>query len=441
MLNFFFSKFFLLSLVVYFYRFKINKHYQIFFIFCLLTMLVVSLPLLLNTNSLYNWKLTNFVFDLMGFSLFVLSSVTSVFCLFFLDLKIVKWSRFLGFGFIYINCILFIYFFTNNFFLFFLSYEFLLIPSVLLSYISSPNLRSKNVSFYFLLWTQLGSFLVFLAVLLLITKLNTFSFINFFCLHLNTKLLVLIKVLIFLGFGIKIPMWPFHFWLTKTHVEVNTSFSIFLSGILVKTALFGFYKFSYLFLWNNFFFIIICFIGILDSSVKLFAQVDLKKIVAYCTIFEMNIILSNFFFFSYYSYLFFIYFSILHTLLSFFFFFSVDCIYRRFNTRSIQGVNNLLNYYPNFAIFLIIGVMMFNGIPLTLKFNLELVFFAKILNYSFLYFFVFIIIQVIAIIFFTKNFFSILFFSTNSKVLVDLTTKELCIFNVLFIFFILFSFF
>lgn len=41
-----------------------------------------------------------------------------------------------------------------------------------------------------------------------------------------------------IGFGIKIPLAPFHFWLLKVHVESPTAFSIFLSGFLVKSALY-----------------------------------------------------------------------------------------------------------------------------------------------------------------------------------------------------------
>ena len=47
---------------------------------------------------------------------------------------------------------------------------------------------------------------------------------------------------ILLGFGVKIPIWPFYEWLPKAHVEASTNFSIFLSGVLVKFAFFGFLK-------------------------------------------------------------------------------------------------------------------------------------------------------------------------------------------------------
>lgn len=378
--------------------------------------------------------------DLLGFTLLLLSIFTGLFCLFFLDLKLLKIGFGLIIGFVIILATLIGFFCTSNVLTFFTLYELLLAPSIILTYLASPNLRSKHVAFYFLLWTQLGSFLVLLAVSMLIVKYNNFSFNNLRYLTAGSTELAIIKTLLFFGFGIKIPIWPFHFWLTKTHVEVNTSFSIFLSGILVKTALFGLYKFSIFFTTINFVFFLVVFIGIFDAAIKIFTQTDLKKIVAYCTVFEMNIILTNFFFMSYHSYLFLIYFSLLHTLLSFYFFFTVDCIYKRFNTRSIASVNNILNSYPNLAILIVVGVVLFNGIPLTLKFNLEVIFFSKLLTLNAVYFLLFFSVQILGIIFFTKQFFSILFFSSTTRLVSDLTAKELSIFLLLVFVFLLFSF-
>jgi NADH:ubiquinone oxidoreductase subunit 4 (subunit M) len=55
---------------------------------------------------------------------------------------------------------------------------------------------------------------------------------------LNSENLAFISFLFFIGFGVKIPVWPFHYWLTRVHVEASTGFSIFLSGFLVKAAVF-----------------------------------------------------------------------------------------------------------------------------------------------------------------------------------------------------------
>lgn len=84
--------------------------------------------------------------------------------------------------------------------------------------------------------------------------------------------------------------------MTKTHVEAPTYFSIYLSGFLVKTALYGLWVFLYNFYNINIFYIFlsISIFGVIDSSLKMWAQVDLKKLVAYGTIQEMNLILITF---------------------------------------------------------------------------------------------------------------------------------------------------
>jgi|GEM_PF-4660877 formate hydrogenlyase subunit 3/multisubunit Na+/H+ antiporter MnhD subunit len=67
---------------------------------------------------------------------------------------------------------------------------------------------------------------------------------------------------------------------------------MYLSGFLVKTALYGFYKYTAILGVgiNTTLFIAITGVGIVDASIKMFAQVDLKKLVAFCTVQEMNMI-------------------------------------------------------------------------------------------------------------------------------------------------------
>ena len=64
------------------------------------------------------------------------------------------------------------YVFTDNLILFFYLYELFLLPSIFLVYYLSPNKRSTIATFYFLIWTQLGSFCVFLAIMQIIFYSN-----------------------------------------------------------------------------------------------------------------------------------------------------------------------------------------------------------------------------------------------------------------------------
>jgi NADH-quinone oxidoreductase subunit M len=94
----------------------------------------------------------------------------------------------------------------------------------------------------------------------------------------------------FIGFGVKLPIWPFYGWLPKAHVEASTNFSIFLSGVLVKFAFFGLLKcLISIQLEPSFYYVYpFLFIGIVDAVFKLFYQIDLKKLVAYSTVVEMH---------------------------------------------------------------------------------------------------------------------------------------------------------
>ena len=288
---------------------------------------------------------------------------------------------------------------TNNVYLYFFLYESIMLPSVLLTFLSSPNIRAKFISFYFLFWTQLGSFFFFVVTIYLFRNgVSKFTDTPVF----NKQTFFILSFFLFFGFGIKIPVFPFHFWLTKTHVEVNTTFSIFLSGILVKIAIIGFYKFIFLFSINNFFYLSILLLGALDITIKLFFQVDYKKVIAYCTIFEMNLLTLIVFFSNYYNVNFLFLMCILHTIFSTIFFLINDFIYRRYNTRNIYSISSILNNSPILGYLIIISVLFFNGLPLTLKFNLELVFFLKLYNFNFFIFFFIFFIQIIFLVSFSK---------------------------------------
>ena len=71
---------------------------------------------------------------------------------------------------------------------------------------------------------------------------------------------------------------------------------MYLSGFLVKTALYGYYKIINIFggELNSILLSTVCIVGIVDSSMKMWGQTDLKKLVAYGTVQEMNIIYLTF---------------------------------------------------------------------------------------------------------------------------------------------------
>jgi len=370
--------------------------------------------------------------DLFGIALIMLAYVVGFLSLFNFNDKIFWYNTKQALLFDYFIIIVIMFACADDVYIFFILYELLLLPSFILVYYNSPNKKGVGASLYFLIWTQLGSLLVFLVIMYMVnvSGLTTISQLRWY--NFAPDDVFYMKLILFLGFGFKIPIWPLHYWLTKTHVEASGSFSMYLSGFLVKTALFGLYKF-YLalnFPSNNIIQIVIASVGVIDASLKMWTQVDLKKLVAFCTIQEMYLIVICFLFGYSPVVSVGIIFCFMHALLSSLMFFLVDCIQRRFQSRQTSEVVGIVHTSPNLGISIIFMVLMYLAIPGTLKFSCEFMLFSCVSDISFLlFFYILLAASTVAPIAFAKIWYSCVFGSPNKKSLTnnDLAHKELVI--------------
>lgn len=371
--------------------------------------------------------------------LIITTSLTFLLCFFITDNKFFKKNKLtivIFFSFLPTIILLTL---TNNIINFFILYEFLLIPSYFLLKNSSPNRRINIIANYFLFWTQFGSFLVLIGVILII-KIHKIYYFNQLVFLININ--IISKLLIFFGFGVKIPIWPFHFWLSKTHVEANTGFSIFLSGILVKSAVYGFYKFNYLF-FNNFklFFFSIIIISILDSSLKIVNQIDLKKLIAFSTIQEMGFLLLFFSFYIHVNYVYIIYFVVFHTLISGYYFYFVDSLYKIYQSRINYNISGLSNINHKLSVINLLFLFLFIGIPFTIKFFLEFFILKMLFKINiFILYIIIVFAQYLSILFFFKNFISINYGSIKKLKINSISKKEYVFYLFIFVFLLIISF-
>lgn len=388
-----------------------------------------------------------FNIDFFGLIILTLAYIVGFISLLALDTRLYWKNIKYIFSFNLFLLIVYLYVTVSNILLFFMCYEMLLIPSFLIVYFVSPSRRAIQASLYFVIWTQLGSLLVLIAVCYMINISNTYEFSDLKYFNFTSSESTIISFLLFLGFGFKAPIWPFHYWLTKTHVEAPSGFSIYLSGFLVKTALYGFYKLNTsLFIdVNSSVFIAICIMGVIDSSLKMWGQTDLKKLVAYGTIQEMNIIYLAFCWGDSYAILGGMLFSATHAFLSALMFFIVDCVYRRFHTRSLIEINGILHITPNLGISIIFMLIFFSGIPGTIKFISEFYIFSGLLESSpSICLILMLVANVFGLIGFSKVWFNAIFGMPKKHLEylpLDLSFKELYIILYCFLFLFLFSYF
>ena len=128
--------------------------------------------------NFFNSEVVNitFSFDFFGFLLLTLAYIVGFFSLFALDTRLYwKNIKFVFFFNVFI-IIVFLYVSVSNLFLFFLCYELLLIPSFLIVYYVSPSRRAIQASLYFVIWTQIGSFLVLCVVAYLLNCSGGYDF-------------------------------------------------------------------------------------------------------------------------------------------------------------------------------------------------------------------------------------------------------------------------
>jgi len=343
--------------------------------------------------------------------------------------------------------VVFLYVSATNLMLFFLFYEFLLVPSFLIVYFISPSRRAIQASLYFLIWTQIGSFLVLIVVAYLVSIVGSTHFTSIKVYNFSYYESFMVYSFLFFGFGFKVPLWPFHYWLTKTHVEAPSGFSMYLSGFLVKSAVYGFYKLTTL-LGNDVnttIFSTLCIVGVVDASLKMWGQTDLKKLVAYGTIQEMNLIFLTFCWGDTNAIIGGILFSATHGALSALMFYLVDCIYRRFNSRSVVEISGLLQITPMLGIVIILMCVLYAGLPGTLKFTCEFYIFCGLFEITpALTIVVFFVANVLGLIGFSKCWFDVTFglHLKNLKLSpFDLTTKELYVLYISTFFLVIFVFF
>jgi NAD(P)H-quinone oxidoreductase subunit 4 len=263
-------------------------------------------------------------------------------------------------------------FLAQNLLLFFLFYELELIPLWLLISVWG-GARKAYAATKFLIFTAISGFLI-LATFLALAVLRgaaDFSFLPVDSTQLGmTSQLVLLGMLL-VGFGIKIPLVPFHSWLPDAHTQASTPVSVLLAGVLLKLGTYGILRFGmglfpeawavmapWLAIWAA--------ISVLYGSMAAIAQRDMKRMVAYSSVGHMGSILLAAAAATPVSLMGAEFQMVSHGLISALLFLLVGIVYRKTGTRDLEVLRGLLNPergLPFTGTLMILGVMASAGMP------------------------------------------------------------------------------
>jgi NADH-quinone oxidoreductase subunit M len=275
-------------------------------------------------------------------------------------------------------------FMALDFFLFFVFWEAMLVPMYLLIGIWGGP-RKLYAAIKFFLYTLVGSLLMLLAILFLYfhnikytaDHVATFSIPQLYLTapqipaHYGMTAAVLLFTAFFIGFAIKVPMFPFHTWLPDAHVEAPTAGSVILAGVLLKMGTYGFIRFSLPFFpdvvklpavqgWV----ITLSLIGIIYGALVSLVQKDMKKLVAYSSVSHLGFCTLGIFVLNQAGIAGSVLQQINHGISTGALFLIVGILYERRHTREISEYGGISNVMPVYATITMIMFLSSMGLPL-----------------------------------------------------------------------------
>ena len=191
-------------------------------------------------------------------------------------------------------------FMAQDLFLFYVFWEFTLVPMYFLIGIwGGPQRIYASIKFF--LYTMAGSLLMLLAILWLGINQGTFAvpaLIEMGNIPLGIQSWLFIAFAV--AFAIKVPMWPLHSWLPDAHVQAPTAGSVILAGVLLKMGTYGFVRFNLpLFPEAAIKYAptmaVLAVIGIIYGAIVSYYQKDIKKLVAYSSISHLGFVMLGLF--------------------------------------------------------------------------------------------------------------------------------------------------
>jgi len=264
-------------------------------------------------------------------------------------------------------------FMSLDMFLFYVFWEVMLVPMYFLIGIWGGQNR-LYAAIKFFLYTLLGSVLMLLGILAVYfyNGATTFDIREFHLLALDPGWTLAVQQWIFwaffVGFAIKVPMFPFHTWLPDAHTEAPTAGSVILAGVLLKMGTYGFVRFSLPMLpdatWRYLPWMLgLSVVGIIYGAMVAMVQKDWKKLVAYSSVSHLGLCMLGVFALNVNGLNGGILQMINHGISTGALFLIVGLVYERRHTHLIAEYGGLSRVMPVFATMFMIMTMSSIGLP------------------------------------------------------------------------------
>lgn len=291
--------------------------------------------------------------------------------------------------FIMLLLVLIIFFLSLDLLIFYLFFEIRIIPTFFLIIYWGRNPERNRAAFYLIIYILIISF----PLLVYIFDMYIYSW------RIKINLMILLikdypisiwrNLIIFIAFYIKIPIYIFHIWLPKAHVEAPVYGSIILAGVLLKIGSYGIIRFfeilGYKIVIYRYLIFRVGIVGSILTSLICLVQLDIKRLVAYSSVVHMNLILCSIMTLWKLGILGAYIIIVAHGLCSSGLFYIVNLYYERTGSRLLILNKGILNKLPNMTFWWFLLCISNFSYPFSLNFFGELLILIIIVNWNLIF--------------------------------------------------------
>nr|YP_010610739.1 NADH dehydrogenase subunit 4 [Graneledone verrucosa]WAP91559.1 NADH dehydrogenase subunit 4 [Graneledone verrucosa] len=281
--------------------------------------------------------------------------------------------------------IIIIFFMVENLLMFYLFFEMSLIPTLFLILGWGYQPERLQAGMYMMLYTVSASLPMLLCIVLIGYKKSSYNMNMYMLMSMdNMNMYWFFGLLV--AFLVKLPLYFFHLWLPKAHVEAPISGSMILAGVLLKLGGYGIMRFLMLFNFINGEYIkmlmVICLWGGILTSLICVGQSDMKSLIAYSSVGHMGMMLMGLISMFIVGWEGALLMMICHGLCSSGLFCIGNLIYEKINSRSLFLCGGMINYNPVMSLFMFLLCICNMGAPPFINLISEIMLYISMYMYS-----------------------------------------------------------